>query len=155
MKEELVELEANLKSKADSFSTAAKQENTNTEINGAPDGMHGFFLHDQSDTSPGPIPPPIFVVYDPPPTLPVNSLVDSGCHSAIDDSEAHLYLSLAHKIGCGSHSMIYQGEWELPRTMFLPPPSPVLCKECVEEDVKTILVEEDGRAVEGEECGAF
>jgi hypothetical protein len=140
-----------LEAKSKGVSGAAAQENTNAETNGAPERMDGYFLHDQSDARPGPIPPPIFVVHDPPPTLQVNSPVDSGghdsgsgCHSAID--EAHLYLSLAHEIGCGSHSMVYQGEWELPRTMFLPPPptSPVLCKECVEVDVKNILVEEDG-----------
>ena len=138
LKQELVELEAK-----------SMQENTNAEINGAPEGMHGYFLHDRSDAPPGSIPPPIFVVHDPPPTLPVingEPDSDSGCHAAIE--EAHLYLSGAHKIGSGSHSMVYQGEWELPRTMFLPPrpptSSPVLCKACVSEDVNNILVSEDG-----------
>jgi hypothetical protein len=145
LQEEMLEA----KSKRDTL--AAPQ---NPETKGGPDGLHGYFLHAHSDTPPGPIAPPIFVIYDPPPTLHPNDLADATetpkrtrDDGAID--EAHLYLSPACRIGKGNHSIVYQGEWELPRTTFLPPStSPVLCKECVDADVKNILLEEDG--VDGE-----
>ena len=121
-----------------------------TEIEGGPEGLHGYFLDSLADTPPGPIVPPIFVVHDHPPSIQRDGPIDTSTtvepqsDGAIE--EAHLYLSPAHGAGVGNHSMVYKSEWEVPRTTFLPPlpTGPVLCKECVGEDVKRILAEEDG-----------
>ncbi|KAG6911422.1 hypothetical protein DXG01_016519 [Tephrocybe rancida] len=90
---------------------------------------------------PGPVAPPIFVVHGPPPYPPTPT---SKIIEPIE--EAHLYLSPAHPIGTGNHSVVYQGEWELPRAVVVPPPSTdyVLCETCVAEDVARILRDQDG-----------
>ena len=113
--------------------------------------FHGYLFHSFSDTPPGPICPPLVVVHDPPPLSHTNNRADDSLglgerwESKVID-EAHLYLSPAYSVGKGHHSVLYWGEWELPRDMFLPPlsPGPVLCKMCVEADVNRILSEEDG-----------
>jgi hypothetical protein len=112
--------------------------------------FHGFAFHSYSETPLGPICPPIVVVHDPPPLSPTNiadgsaGLGERWEPKAID--EAHLYLSPTFLLGKSHHSVLYWGEWELPRDMFLPPlsSSPVLCKMCVEADVNRFLLEEDG-----------
>jgi hypothetical protein len=122
-------------------------ENVCVIKDGAED-LHGYLLHSYSDTPPGPVCPPIFVVHDPPPSpSPANATAaqDQAPERTQPISEAHLYLSPAHRVGHGHHSVVYRGEWELPRAVFSPPsPSPVLCKPCVEADVNRILEEEDG-----------
>jgi hypothetical protein len=55
--------------------------------------------------------------------------------------EAHLYVSPAHMAGRGNHSVVYTAEWEIPRSMLMPPS---LCQECVREDVVNIVKEQDG-----------
>ncbi|KAG8214876.1 hypothetical protein J3R82DRAFT_10046 [Butyriboletus roseoflavus] len=44
--------------------------------------------------------------------------------------DSHLYLSPAAKVGDGHHSVVYKGEWELPRDIFT---RPKLCQRCFEE----------------------
>ncbi|KAF5378317.1 hypothetical protein D9615_008774 [Tricholomella constricta] len=102
-------------------------------------GFEGYLI--PPTATPGPIPPPIFVVHEPPP-CPVAS--ESTEHEPFE--EAHLYISPAHQIGVGNHSVVYQAEWELPRSAIIPPPStdPVICKECVQVDIHRILKEVDG-----------
>lgn len=117
------------------------------ESAGGPTGLHGYFLIAHADVSPGPIAPPVFVVHDPPPTLhPSDPVEKEPTQDYEATNEAHLYLSPAYIAGDGNHSIVYQGEWELPRTAFIPPlrTDPVLCKDCVGADVKRILLEEDG-----------
>ena len=55
--------------------------------------------------------------------------------------EAHLYLSPAHLAGRGNHSVVYYAEWEVPKSMLIPPS---LCLECVREDVAAILKDQEG-----------
>jgi hypothetical protein len=113
--------------------------------------FHGYAFHSYSDTPLGPICPPIVVVHDPPPLPPTNNIADASAGlgerwepKAID--EAHLYISPVFPVGKSHHSVLYWGEWELPRDIFLPPlsSSPVLCKKCVKADLNRILLEEDG-----------
>ncbi|KAG5647168.1 hypothetical protein DXG03_001123 [Asterophora parasitica] len=91
----------------------------------------------------GPIPPPIYVVHDPPPP---HLLSKSNAAKQDPIEEAHLYLSPAHPIGSGNHSVVYEAEWELPRSAIIPPPStdPVLCRTCVQADIDRTLKELDG-----------
>ncbi|KAG5637639.1 hypothetical protein H0H81_003864 [Sphagnurus paluster] len=103
--------------------------------------LEGYLL--RPATTPGPIPPPIFVVHDPPPAP-----------SNLDHSdEAHLYISPAHRVGAGNHSVVYEAEWELPRSTLFPPPrtNHVLCDICVRADVARILREVDGEHDERKE----
>lgn len=44
--------------------------------------------------------------------------------------ESHLYLSPVAKVGEGNHSIVYKGEWELPRDLFV---KPKLCVQCFKE----------------------
>jgi hypothetical protein len=44
--------------------------------------------------------------------------------------EGHLYLSPIAKVGEGHHSIVYQGEWELPRDIFV---KPKICAQCFKE----------------------
>jgi hypothetical protein len=83
-----------------------------------------------SKTADGPIEPPI-IVHLPPRPAPKSEPV----------SEAHLYLSPELAAGKGNHSMVYFAEWEVPRSMVIPP---TLCHSCVLEDVSDILKEQDG-----------
>ena len=53
--------------------------------------------------------------------------------------EAHLYLSRDYLAGRGNHSVVYNAEWEVPRSTLMPPS---LCQECVREDVAAILKEQ-------------
>ncbi|KAF5378310.1 hypothetical protein D9615_008782 [Tricholomella constricta] len=104
-----------------------------------PTGFEGYLI--PPTATPGPIPPPTFVVHDPPP-CPIASKSTEYEHI----EEAHLYISPAHQIGVGNHSVVYQAEWELPRSAIIPPPStdPVICKECLQLDIDRILKEVDG-----------
>ncbi|KAG6877381.1 hypothetical protein C0993_007901 [Termitomyces sp. T159_Od127] len=90
---------------------------------------------------PGPVEPPIFVVHGPPPR-PHAPAPKVGAPI----EEAHLYLSPKHVIGIGNHSVVYQAEWELPRSAIIPPPSNdfILCEHCVEADIARLIREEDG-----------
>ncbi|KAF9463965.1 hypothetical protein BDZ94DRAFT_1321506 [Collybia nuda] len=86
------------------------------------------FLIRPTQTQPGPIEPPVYVVHSPPPEPePVE--------------EAHLYISPSHSAGRGNHSIVYKAEWEVPRSMLLPH---TLCRECVMKDIEEILKEQDG-----------
>ncbi|KAF8065394.1 hypothetical protein FPV67DRAFT_1419684 [Lyophyllum atratum] len=109
------------------------------ETSGTEKQLGGYLI--RPPAVPGPIPPPIFVQHDlpPRPLAPVPSDPEPI-------GEAHLYISPAHPIGKGNHSIVYQAEWELPRSAVLPSPStdPVLCKDCVNADVARILKECDG-----------
>ena len=55
--------------------------------------------------------------------------------------EAHLYLSPNHLMGKGSHSRVYNAELVVPRSWLV---HEVMCIECVKDDVKKLLEEEDG-----------
>lgn len=54
---------------------------------------------------------------------------------------AHLHLSTDYQIGQGSHSVVYHAEMVIPRSWLM---HEVMCLECVKEDVRQILEEEDG-----------
>ena len=53
--------------------------------------------------------------------------------------EAHLYLSPTHQVGVGNHSVAYNAEWELPRSMLV---KDVLCPECIKDKVTEDLKEQ-------------
>ncbi|KAF8133336.1 hypothetical protein EV363DRAFT_1325980 [Boletus edulis] len=44
--------------------------------------------------------------------------------------ESHLYLSPVAKVGKGNHSLVYKGEWELPRDLFI---KERICRLCFKE----------------------
>jgi len=95
------------------------------------------------------IPPPIFVLHDPPPPPPSPEASQNGTPQTSTGGcgpidHAHLYLSPVHHIGYGNHSVVYRAEWEIPRSSIFPPADPILCKECVNADIDHILREEDG-----------
>lgn len=46
--------------------------------------------------------------------------------------ESHLYISPIARVGQGHHSIVYKGEWELPRDLFT---KPKLCQRCFKESV--------------------
>ncbi|KIK58010.1 hypothetical protein GYMLUDRAFT_98259 [Collybiopsis luxurians FD-317 M1] len=50
--------------------------------------------------------------------------------------EAHLFISPAHVIGKGNHSLVYRAEWDLPRTLFS---KPKICMTCVEKAAREVL----------------
>ena len=52
--------------------------------------------------------------------------------------EAHLYLSPAHHVGTGNHSVVYNAEWELPRSMLV---NDILCQQCMQDKVADELKE--------------
>ena len=52
--------------------------------------------------------------------------------------EAHLYLSPIHQVGTGNHSVVYNAEWELPRSLLV---DDILCQRCMEEKVTEELDE--------------
>lgn len=56
--------------------------------------------------------------------------------------EAHLYLSPAHHVGTGNHSVVYNAEWELPRSMLV---KDILCQKCMQEKVAEELKEMEKR----------
>jgi len=56
-------------------------------------------------------------------------------------NEAHLYLSRDHAIGEGNHSFVYFAEWEVPRSFLV---QEEMCMECVKEDMRSILRDQDG-----------
>ncbi|KZP19808.1 hypothetical protein FIBSPDRAFT_790201 [Athelia psychrophila] len=58
--------------------------------------------------------------------------------------EGHLYISPAHKIGVGNHSVVYEAEWELPRPALVPSE---FCMECLMKDVAEKM---QGRHMRGE-----
>lgn len=132
--------------------TFASSEHPESHEKDCSEKFHGYAFHSFSDTPLGPICPPIIVVHDPPPT---NNIADAsaGLGERLDSwepkaiNEAHLYLSPVFSLlGKSNHSILYWGEWELPRDIFLPSlsSSPVLCKKCVTADVDRILLKEDG-----------
>ncbi|KAH9485053.1 hypothetical protein JR316_0001959 [Psilocybe cubensis] len=91
----------------------------------------GFMINEVQDTSvdePGPIKPPIYVVF---PLRPIRE----------QPEEAHLYIAPAGTIGEGNHSFVYKTELELPRNFLV---NEDLCQECVLEDMESILREQDG-----------
>ncbi|RDB22951.1 hypothetical protein Hypma_009907 [Hypsizygus marmoreus] len=115
-------------------------------------GLLGYLIKPTGDVL-GPIQPPIFAVHDPPPRRLVDVIRPGDPEPTKAEGlgngpieEAHLYISPAHSIGEGNHSVVYQAEWELPRSALFPPPSndPVMCEKCVEADVKRVLIEADG-----------
>ncbi|KAG6843743.1 hypothetical protein H0H87_001044 [Tephrocybe sp. NHM501043] len=96
----------------------------------------------------GPVEPPVFVVHGPPPQPFARASV---IPKPIE--EAHLYLSPAHTVGTGNHSVVYNAEWELPRAAVMPTPSSdyILCEKCVAADIARIIREEDGEHGERKE----
>jgi hypothetical protein len=56
--------------------------------------------------------------------------------------EAHLYLSPAHCVGKGNHSVVYNAEWELPRSMLV---KDILCQRCMQDIVVAELKEMENR----------
>jgi len=56
--------------------------------------------------------------------------------------EAHLYLSPAHRLGTGHHSVVYNAEWELPRSMLV---KDVLCHQCIGDKMGEDLEERKRR----------
>jgi len=56
-------------------------------------------------------------------------------------NEGHLYLSPDKRVGVGSHSYVYNAEWELPRSSLV---EERICIDCILEDLKAILREQDG-----------
>ncbi|KAH9476108.1 hypothetical protein JR316_0011679 [Psilocybe cubensis] len=86
------------------------------------------FVEDEGDGT-GPAKPPVYVVF---PTRP----------QKVAPKDAHLYLAPSEKMGSGHHSYVYRAELEVPRSMLV---EDVICEDCVREDVKRILEEEDGR----------
>ncbi|KAF8557556.1 hypothetical protein OG21DRAFT_277328 [Imleria badia] len=53
--------------------------------------------------------------------------------------ESHLYVSPVAKVGEGHHSIVYKGEWELPREMFTKPTICPLCfKESADKEIKRL-----------------
>ncbi|KAF8419970.1 hypothetical protein L210DRAFT_3655060 [Boletus edulis BED1] len=46
--------------------------------------------------------------------------------------ESHLYLSPVAKVGKGNHSLVYKGEWELPRDLFM---KERICRLCFKESM--------------------
>jgi Lipopolysaccharide kinase (Kdo/WaaP) family len=60
--------------------------------------------------------------------------------------EAHLYLSPAHHVGSGNHSVVYNAEWELPRSLLV---NDILCQQCMRDKVAEELKEIEKR---GEYC---
>ena len=56
--------------------------------------------------------------------------------------EAHLYLSPAHRIGTGHHSVVYNAEWELPRSMLV---DDIRCSQCMRDKVADELKEMEKR----------
>lgn len=56
-------------------------------------------------------------------------------------NEAHLYISGDHAIGEGNHSFVYFAEWEVPRSFLV---QEEMCMECVKEDMRSILRDQDG-----------
>jgi hypothetical protein len=61
--------------------------------------------------------------------------------------EAHLYLSPTHQVGTGNHSVVYNAEWELPRSLL---EDDILCQKCIEERVAEELAELQTRDKEWE-----
>ena len=56
-------------------------------------------------------------------------------------NEGHLYLSRDECAGRGHHSYVYNAEWELPRSCLI---EEQICVDCIMEDLKAILQEQDG-----------
>ncbi|KAJ6608602.1 hypothetical protein B0H10DRAFT_1955278 [Mycena sp. CBHHK59/15] len=48
---------------------------------------------------------------------------------------AHLYISPAHKAGVGNHSVVYNAEWELPRSLLV---RDVFCHECLVAEISAM-----------------
>ncbi|KAF8521686.1 hypothetical protein JB92DRAFT_2890185 [Gautieria morchelliformis] len=67
----------------------------------------------------------------------------------ISISEAHLYLSPAHYIGEGNHSIVYDAEWELPRSLLV---GDILCLECISDNVRDVVKGGGGELLTGEIC---
>ncbi|KAF8955690.1 hypothetical protein BDZ97DRAFT_259558 [Flammula alnicola] len=86
----------------------------------------GFEMLRHGETEPGPVRPAIYVVL---PSLPW----------PVPAKEGHLYLSPAHTIGEGNHSMVYNAEWELPRSLLV---EQELCSTCIAEDVEELMKEQ-------------
>ncbi|RXW19969.1 hypothetical protein EST38_g5889 [Candolleomyces aberdarensis] len=86
------------------------------------------FLFVPQGTKPGPCPPAVFFMHGarPPKTT---------------TEEAHLYLTPNQLCGTGNHSVVYNAEWEVPRSLIV---EDVICKKCVFEKGIEILVAEDG-----------
>ncbi|KAJ7273170.1 hypothetical protein C8J57DRAFT_1317000 [Mycena rebaudengoi] len=81
-----------------------------------------ILLPDQHLVSEGPCPPLLNIKV---PAYPRKSVTPA----------AHLYISPAHKAGIGNHSVVYNAEWELPRSLLI---QDVFCHDCVEEEVKAM-----------------
>ncbi|PPQ84582.1 hypothetical protein CVT25_015785 [Psilocybe cyanescens] len=96
--------------------------------NELPDGFVVNEIQDTTVEEPGPVKPPIYVVF---PLRP----------SCKQPEEAHLYIAPAGSIGEGHHSFVYKTELELPRSFLV---NEEICEECVLEDMGEILREQDG-----------
>jgi len=59
--------------------------------------------------------------------------------------EAHLYLSPAHQVGVGNHSVAYNAEWELPRSMLV---KEKLCQDCMKDQIAEDLKQQ-------KKCGKY
>lgn len=86
----------------------------------------GFEVVDLNE--PGWTKPALFVVFPPRPPLK-------------RPEEAHVHLSTSHLMGKGNHSRVYHAEMVVPRSWLM---DEVMCIDCVKEDVKKLLDEEDG-----------
>ena len=88
----------------------------------------GTVYLEDADRRPGPVKPPIFIVF------PFQTRIPPA-------REAHLYLSPRKLKGEGSHSFVYGAEFELPRSTIM---DDEICDECILEDMFRTLKEEDG-----------
>ncbi|KDR77175.1 hypothetical protein GALMADRAFT_95874 [Galerina marginata CBS 339.88] len=94
-----------------------------------PQGMMLHFLLDPNKIPDvGPSKPPVFIVFQHRP-------------APKPAKKAHLFLSPAETLGQGHHSFVYRAEFEIPRSLVI---QDEICEICVHEDVKRILLEEDG-----------
>ena len=87
---------------------------------------NGFELIDLKE--PGWTKPAVFVVFPFRPPL-------------VRPEEAHLYFSPNYRMGEGNHSAVYHVEMVVPRSWLS---HDVMCLDCVKDDVKKLLEEEDG-----------
>lgn len=107
--------------------TQAFLENPHSSME-KPDGLIYHPEQRSQEDCIGPAKPPVYVVF---PRKPVKMI----------PSEAHLYLSPAQCMGEGHHSFVYRAEFEIPRSLVV---EDEICEQCIYDDVKRILEEEDG-----------
>ena len=123
--EDLDEFEAQLNEEKVKIDAFLANPHSHTPL---PDGMLYKPLQATRDVC-GPAKPPVYIVFPPKPPQPVAEV-------------AHLYLSKGSTLGAGNHSFVYSAEFEIPRSLVV---DELLCKECVMNDVKHILEEQDGK----------